>query len=40
MEILQISDDIEKKNIARFILEALPDWFGIPESRDEYIACK
>ena len=37
MEILQISDDIEKKNIARFILEALPDWFGIPESRDEYI---
>ena len=37
MEILQISDDIEKKNIARFILEALPDWFGIPESSDEYI---
>lgn len=37
MEILQISNDIEKKNIARFILEALPDWFGIPESRDEYI---
>ena len=31
MEILQISDDIEKKNIARFILEALPDWFGITE---------
>ena len=23
--------------IAREVLEALPDWFGIPESREEYI---
>ena len=37
MDILEISNDIEKKNITRYILEALPDWFGIPESREEYI---
>ena len=37
MEILEISNDIEKKNITRYILEALPDWFGIPEAREEYI---
>ncbi|WP_418972232.1 GNAT family N-acetyltransferase [Allofournierella sp.] len=27
-----------KKVIARKILEALPDWFGIPEAREEYIS--
>lgn len=27
----------QKQRIAREILEALPDWFGIPESREEYI---
>ena len=27
----------EKRRIARLILEALPDWFGIPEARDNYI---
>ena len=27
----------EKPKIARRILEALPDWFGIKESREEYI---
>ena len=37
MDILEISNDIEKKKITRYILEALPDWFGIPESREEYI---
>ena len=37
MEILEISNDIEKKNITRYILEALPDWFGILEAREEYI---
>lgn len=26
-----------KKQIAREILEALPDWFGIEESREDYI---
>lgn len=28
---------VEKSTIAREILEALPDWFGIEESREEYI---
>ncbi len=37
MEIRQITDDGEKQNITRLILEALPDWFGIPEAREEYI---
>ena len=37
MNILQISNDNEKANIARYILEALPEWFGIPEARKEYI---
>lgn len=27
-----------KQSIARLVLEALPDWFGIPEARKEYIA--
>ncbi len=38
MEIRQITDDGEKQNITRLILEALPDWFGIPEAREGYIA--
>ena len=37
MEIIEILDDLEKKNITRYILEALPEWFGITESREEYI---
>ncbi len=37
MKILEISNDTEKKNVTRYILEALPDWFGIPEAREEYI---
>ena len=37
MNILQISNDNEKANIARYILEALPEWFGIAEAREEYI---
>ena len=28
----------EKRRITRLILEALPDWFGIPEARETYIA--
>lgn len=28
---------MEKQNIVRVILEALPNWFGIPEARQEYI---
>ena len=34
----QIDDNKEKCDIARFILEELPDWFGIPEAREQYIA--
>lgn len=37
MDIIEILDDLEKKNITRYILEALPEWFGLPESREEYI---
>jgi len=37
MNIAEITNDLEKKNISRLILEALPDWFGIPEAREEYI---
>ncbi|MBO6060756.1 MAG: GNAT family N-acetyltransferase, partial [Clostridia bacterium] len=32
-----VTDRNEKKRIARLILEALPDWFGIPEAREAYI---
>lgn len=38
MHITRITDDQQKQAIARCILEALPEWFGIPESREEYIA--
>ena len=37
MEIKQIVDNAEKQKITRYVLEALPDWFGIPEAREEYI---
>ena len=37
MEIKTIISKTEKQQIARIILEALPDWFGIPEAREEYI---
>lgn len=33
-----IVDGDEKKKIAREILEALPDWFGIEEAREQYIS--
>lgn len=35
--IRQITDDLEKSVITRNVLEALPEWFGIPEAREEYI---
>lgn len=35
--IKQVSDPAEKARISREILEALPDWFGIVESREAYI---
>jgi len=37
MEIREISNELDKKNITRCILEALPEWFEIPEGREEYI---
>lgn len=35
--IKQIFDKNEKRQITRQILEALTDWFGIPEAIEEYI---
>lgn len=32
-----INHSKEKQTIARFVLEALPEWFGIPEAREQYI---
>ncbi|MBQ4428903.1 MAG: GNAT family N-acetyltransferase [Clostridia bacterium] len=32
-----IEDRTEKPRIARAVLEALPEWFGIPEAREKYI---
>ena len=37
MNVVEILNDLEKQNISRIILESLPDWFGIPEAREEYI---
>lgn len=37
MQIIQITNDEDKKRITRNILEVLPEWFGIPEAREEYI---
>ncbi|MDE6107699.1 MAG: GNAT family N-acetyltransferase [Oscillospiraceae bacterium] len=38
VSVSEITSPDEKKTISREILEALPDWFGIPEAREEYIA--
>ena len=35
MEIREITTSDDKRRITRLILEALPDWFGIPEAREE-----
>ena len=37
MKIKLIEDYDDKEKIARLILEALPDWFGIDEARENYI---
>ena len=39
MKIEIIDNKQQKKAIVRTILEALPDWFGVPESREQYIAA-
>ena len=36
--IVQVADAAEKRRIARAVLEALPDWFAVEESRERYIA--
>lgn len=36
--IRSIDDVNEKRRVARAVLEALEDWFGVPESREKYIA--
>ena len=36
-EIKIIVNEAEKPRIARAVLEALPEWFGIPEARESYI---
>lgn len=38
MIIQRIDCDAEKEGITRSILESLPEWFGIPEATEEYIA--
>ena len=35
MEIREITTHDEKRRITRFILESLPDWFGVTETREE-----
>ena len=37
MTITKLTNNTDKQTITRTILEALPDWFGIPEAREEYI---
>ena len=36
--IYQVVDKDEKRAISRKILEALPDWFGLEDSREAYIS--
>ena len=37
MLVREVTESGEKERIARLVLEALPDWFGIAESRENYI---
>lgn len=37
IRIVRVEDAAEKRMISRTILEALPEWFGIPEAREQYI---
>lgn len=37
IRVMEIAGDAMKASVSRVILEALTDWFGIPESREEYI---
>ena len=35
--VIEIENARDKESISRGILEALPEWFGIPQAREEYI---
>ena len=35
--IIELHDPAEKQAAVRQVLEALPEWFGVPESTEEYI---
>ncbi len=37
IRIVSVEEATEKQRISRSILEALPEWFGIPEAREQYI---
>ena len=37
MTVRQVADRAEKQRIARRVLEALTDWFEVPETRENYI---
>lgn len=37
IRIVSVEEAAEKQRISRSILEALPEWFGIPEAREQYV---
>lgn len=37
IRIVSVEEAAEKQRISRSILEALPEWFGIPKAREQYI---
>ena len=37
IRVINVEEPTEKQMISRIILEALPDWFGISEAREQYI---
>ena len=37
MKIITLTDPVQKEKTAREILEALQDWFEVPETREAYI---
>lgn len=37
MRICTVNDPARKQQIARQILEALPEWFGLPDATEQYI---
>ena len=37
MKISEVISDFEKASITRTVLEALPEWFAVPASRENYI---